>query len=133
MKKINIKNKQTLLKLATLVVLAIMYLGAATAVRADVSECDNMSGITMKRVSYVPITFSNANDLRATCIGNTCTVNLKGWLYYPDSATVKNAPVLIYNHGSGKSKDELQSAIQLLRKAEADRNWPVPLQFVNYR
>jgi cyclic-di-GMP-binding protein len=34
---------------------------------------------------------------------------------------------------TGKSKDELQSAIQLLRKAEADRNWPVPLQFVNYR
>ncbi len=34
---------------------------------------------------------------------------------------------------TGKSKDELQSAIQLLRKAEQDRNWPVPLQFVNYR
>jgi len=34
---------------------------------------------------------------------------------------------------TGKSKDELQSAIQLLRKAEVDRNWPVPLQFVNYR
>ena len=35
---------------------------------------------------------------------------------------------------TGKSKDELQSAIQLLRKAEADRNWPVAaVQFVNYR
>jgi uncharacterized protein YajQ (UPF0234 family) len=34
---------------------------------------------------------------------------------------------------TGKSKDELQSAIQLLRKAELDRNWPVALQFVNYR
>jgi cyclic-di-GMP-binding protein len=34
---------------------------------------------------------------------------------------------------TGKSKDELQNAIQLLRKAETDRNWPVPLQFVNYR
>jgi hypothetical protein len=34
---------------------------------------------------------------------------------------------------TGKSKDELQAAIQLLRKAEVDRNWPVPLQFVNYR
>ncbi len=34
---------------------------------------------------------------------------------------------------TGKSKDELQSAIQLLRKAEVDRNWPVPLQFINYR
>jgi len=34
---------------------------------------------------------------------------------------------------TGKSKDELQSAIALLRKAEQDRNWPVPLQFINYR
>ena len=34
---------------------------------------------------------------------------------------------------TGKSKDELQSAIAILRKAEQDRNWPVPLQFVNYR
>jgi uncharacterized protein YajQ (UPF0234 family) len=34
---------------------------------------------------------------------------------------------------TGKSKDELQSAIQVLRKAELERNWPVPLQFVNYR
>jgi uncharacterized protein YajQ (UPF0234 family) len=34
---------------------------------------------------------------------------------------------------TGKSKDELQSAIQVLRKAEQDRNWPVPLQFINYR
>ena len=34
---------------------------------------------------------------------------------------------------TGKSKDDLQSAIQLLRKTEQDRNWPVPLQFVNYR
>jgi cyclic-di-GMP-binding protein len=34
---------------------------------------------------------------------------------------------------TGKSKDELQAAIQLLRKSEQDRNWPVPLQFINYR
>ena len=34
---------------------------------------------------------------------------------------------------TGKSKDELQAAIQLLRKEEQDRNWPVPLQFINYR
>jgi uncharacterized protein YajQ (UPF0234 family) len=34
---------------------------------------------------------------------------------------------------TGKSKDELQSAIQLLRKMEQERNWAVPLQFVNYR
>lgn len=34
---------------------------------------------------------------------------------------------------TGKSKDELQAAIQLLRKSEDERGWPVPLQFVNYR
>jgi hypothetical protein len=34
---------------------------------------------------------------------------------------------------TGKSKDELQSAIAILKKAEQERNWPVPLQFVNYR
>jgi uncharacterized protein YajQ (UPF0234 family) len=34
---------------------------------------------------------------------------------------------------TGKSKDELQAAIQLLRKMEVDRDWAVPLQFVNSR
>jgi uncharacterized protein YajQ (UPF0234 family) len=34
---------------------------------------------------------------------------------------------------TGKSKDELQGAIALLRRTESERNWPVPLQFVNYR
>ena len=34
---------------------------------------------------------------------------------------------------TGKSKDELQAAISLLRKTEQDRAWPVPLQFINYR
>jgi uncharacterized protein YajQ (UPF0234 family) len=34
---------------------------------------------------------------------------------------------------TGKSKDELQGAIALLRQTEQDRNWPVPLQFINYR
>ncbi|MGH2356024.1 MAG: YajQ family cyclic di-GMP-binding protein [Chloroflexota bacterium] len=34
---------------------------------------------------------------------------------------------------TGKSKDDLQAAIQTLRAAEKERNWPVPLQFTNYR
>lgn len=34
---------------------------------------------------------------------------------------------------TGKSRDELQAAISLLRKLEQDRAWPVPLQFINYR
>jgi cyclic-di-GMP-binding protein len=34
---------------------------------------------------------------------------------------------------TGKNKDDLQTAIQTLRSAEKERNWPVPLQFKNYR
>ena len=34
---------------------------------------------------------------------------------------------------TGKNKDDLQAAIQTLRAAEKERNWPVPLQFINYR
>ena len=34
---------------------------------------------------------------------------------------------------TGKSRDDLQSVIQGLRKAESDRNWAFPLQFNNYR
>ncbi len=34
---------------------------------------------------------------------------------------------------TGKSKDELQAAISLLRRTEEERSWAVPLQFVNYR
>ena len=34
---------------------------------------------------------------------------------------------------TGRSKDELQAAIQTLRRAEEERKWVVPLQFTNYR
>ena len=34
---------------------------------------------------------------------------------------------------SGKNKDDLQVAIKTLKAEEAARNWPVPLQFINYR
>jgi cyclic-di-GMP-binding protein len=34
---------------------------------------------------------------------------------------------------TGKNKDELQAAIKVLRAAEQERSWPVPLQFQNYR
>src|SRR5919204_3471922 len=32
----------------------------------------------------------------------------------------------------GKNKDDLQAAIKVLRSAEQERSWPVPLQFINY-
>ena len=34
---------------------------------------------------------------------------------------------------TGKSKDDLQAAIKLLKAEEQSRGWPVPLQFKNYR
>ncbi len=34
---------------------------------------------------------------------------------------------------TGRSKDELQGAMQVLRAAEAERDWTVPIQFNNYR
>lgn len=34
---------------------------------------------------------------------------------------------------TGRSKDELQGAMQVLRTAEAERDWTVPIQFNNYR
>lgn len=34
---------------------------------------------------------------------------------------------------TGKNKDDLQAAIQVLRASETERNWSAPLQFSNYR
>ena len=34
---------------------------------------------------------------------------------------------------TGRAKDELQSAMRVIRQAEEDRKWTVPLQFTNYR
>jgi uncharacterized protein YajQ (UPF0234 family) len=34
---------------------------------------------------------------------------------------------------TGRHKDELQAAIRVLKRAEEERSWPVPLQFQNYR
>lgn len=34
---------------------------------------------------------------------------------------------------TGKSKDDLQTAIKTLKDEESRREWPVPLQFTNYR
>ena len=34
---------------------------------------------------------------------------------------------------TGKSKDDLQAAIKTLKAEETAREWPVPLQFTNYR
>ncbi len=34
---------------------------------------------------------------------------------------------------TGRAKDELQAAIRVLKQAEEERKWAVPLQFTNYR
>jgi uncharacterized protein YajQ (UPF0234 family) len=34
---------------------------------------------------------------------------------------------------TGKNKDDLQAAIREIRAQEQERDWPIPLQFTNYR
>lgn len=34
---------------------------------------------------------------------------------------------------TGRAKDDLQGAIRVIKQAEEDRKWPVPIQFTNYR
>lgn len=104
------KTKSNLLKAAALFALAIMYLGSATAARAEVSACDSVwgdnSGIVMKQVDYVPKTSATASNLQASKVNGSYIVRLRGWLYYAENAVVKDAPVIIYNHGHGREPGE---------------------------
>ena len=96
-----------LMKIA--IVLAVVA-GASASARADVSECDATwglsSGIHMERVTYFGPFNSNEDDPRADADDPSHTVLLKGWLYYAESEVIKNAPVLIYNHGHHQSRNE---------------------------
>lgn len=105
------KTKSNLLKAAALFALAIVFLGSASTVRADVSECSSgwggSSGIVMEQVDYVPKKTSTATDLRASLVDGKYIVRLRGWLYYAEkSRVVRDAPVIIYNHGHGKERGE---------------------------
>ncbi len=80
-----------------------MYFGTATNASAACSFGAS-STIVTEEVSYVPTTFTNPNDPRSS----SGVVHLMGWLYYhiPPSGTLRNAPVLIYNHGHEAQRGE---------------------------
>ena len=67
------KTSRYLLKMASFAAMILTYCVSAFAA-GDVSECNLGSKVIMKRVSYVPITESNSNDLCADCTGNKCLV-----------------------------------------------------------
>jgi hypothetical protein len=100
-------------------IFAILYLAAANTAMADVSTCSNVGtkpwphgnqsyAIEMDRVKYLgPINSSSTNS-RASLENGQYSINLRGWLYYKRSARneVKNAKVLIYNHGHEGERGE---------------------------
>ncbi|HEV8366545.1 MAG TPA: alpha/beta fold hydrolase [Pyrinomonadaceae bacterium] len=81
---------------------ALVYFAAH--ISAAASCFPSTSTIVMEEVSYVPTTVTNNNDPRASY----GIVHLTGWLYYriPSGGTVKNAPVLIYNHGHDAERSQ---------------------------
>ena len=94
-------------------VLFLLLTGAAGSVSAGtaaVSECDRIwgtsSGITMEQMEYVSGKPGKQGDQRVSLAGGSYIIRLSGWLYYPANTVVKDAPVLIYNHGSGKEFSE---------------------------
>lgn len=51
-------------------IFAVLYASAVSTVKADVSTCDNFSGIQMRRVTYYENLNPSANDLRASVVGD---------------------------------------------------------------
>src|SRR5687768_13370321 len=94
------------------VVLAFTALnfGPVPAVRGAVSECDSVwgpsSGIVTEQVDYVPRTSGRSDNLRSSVVDGSHVIRLSGWLYYAANGVIKDAPVIIYNHGSGREPGE---------------------------
>ncbi|HTH36918.1 MAG TPA: hypothetical protein VL572_03090 [Pyrinomonadaceae bacterium] len=84
--------------------------GSVSAAHAAVSECDRIwgqsSGIVTEQVDYVVKTPGSKENLRASLVEGKYVVRLSGWLYHAASSVAKDAPVLIYNHGSNKDVSE---------------------------
>ncbi|MCA1593266.1 MAG: hypothetical protein LC754_11575 [Acidobacteria bacterium] len=87
--------------------LAALSLGSVSAKWADVTCEAVQPAISVVKVSvtyYGPLA-STPTDLRADPDDATHTVKLKGLLYYP-SGTVRDAPVIIFNHGHEQDRGE---------------------------
>ena len=100
------KTKNNLLKAIVLVSFVVLFFGAAQDARADVSTCDNFSGVHMRRVTYYENLNPSANDLRAGVVSDQWVIRLKGWLYYSAGEKQKNQKVIIYNHGHNDARGE---------------------------
>lgn len=87
-----------------------LYFGSYAAAQAAVSECDavwgSSSGIVTEQVEYVPKMPADKGDRRSSLVDGSHIVRLSGWLYHSANPVVKDAPVLIYNHGSGREPGE---------------------------
>ena len=97
-----------------ILVLAVVLGGGSGAWAYD-SACDEQdvngdgevnnadwSGIVYKQVIY-EAAVTTPFDLRADSSG---LVRLRGWLYYPAGRPIKDARVIIYNHGHDKGRNE---------------------------
>ena len=84
--------------------------GSVAEGRAAVSECDRIwgpsSGIVTEQVDYVPKTAGSKDNSRASLVEGTYITRLSGWLYHQAGPAIKDAPVLIFNHGSNKDVGE---------------------------
>jgi hypothetical protein len=87
----------------------VLYLGAGYSANAQDSTCGN--GIRSRRVTYLPISgrlFTDAQDSRTDPSDMSHEVKLRGTLHFKGSSgeTLKNRPVLIFNHGHEQDRSE---------------------------
>jgi pimeloyl-ACP methyl ester carboxylesterase len=85
-----------------LAVVAVVF-GLTKTARA---QCPDFAGITTEIVTYYGPFRTNAQDPRADPDNPAHRIQLKGWLYYDSTGPVKDAPVLIFNHGHEKTRPE---------------------------
>jgi dienelactone hydrolase len=100
------KTKKYLLRAIVLVGFAMLSFGAAHNVRADVSSCNNLGNVHMRRVTYYENLNPSANDLRASVVSDQWIIRLKGWIYFKEGEANKDKPVIVYNHGHNDTRSE---------------------------
>jgi dienelactone hydrolase len=96
--------------LPLLIVFVTVCFVSVLSAQAAASECDRVwdpsLGIVTEQVDYVPKVASTKDNRRASLDNGNYIVRLSGWLYHAANPVIKDAPVLIYNHGSGRTPGE---------------------------
>jgi hypothetical protein len=108
------KTKKYLLKTIALLSFAMLYAGAVSSVRAqvsvisDVSSCTSLpaEGVSMRRVTYYENLNPSSTDLRAGVVNDQFIIRMQGWLYFEEGKKQKNEKVIIYNHGHNDERSE---------------------------